>query len=218
MKEKEILLKKLSIWDNLSENDKDIIFKNSYFKNFLAKEIVHSSFKSCFGLIIVKSGILKAILNSKDGKTATLFRIKNNDYCVISMSCALSTINFDIEIMAEQDTTLLILPMDIFDKISQNNIYVENFAYKKIAERLSNVISALEQISFMSLEERIEKYIIDETLFYNNNTISITHDELAQNISSSREGVSRTLKQMQKNGIISLSRGKITLLKKSKDL
>lgn len=218
MNEKEILFSNLSIWNKLSDNDKTLIINNSYFKSFSAKEIIHSSVKNCFGLIIVKTGILKATLSSKDGKTTTLFRIKDNDYCVISMSCVLSSINFDIDIIAQQDVTLLILPINIFNSVSKNNIYVENFAYKKMTERLSDVISALEQLSFMSLEQRIEKYITNEVMFYNTDTISITHDELAQNISSSREGVSRTLKQMEKKGIIKSSRGKITLLKKSKDL
>lgn len=217
MDKKEQILSKLPIWEHLSGGEKNIFLDKSYFKTFDTKEVLHSSYQKCFGLIFVESGIVKALLSSKDGKTATLFRIKANDYCVISMSCILSSITFDVEIIAEQPSNILILPIDIFEDISKNNIYVENFTYKKMVERFFNVVSALEQISFLSLHQRIEKYLLDELSYTNSDTLNITHDQLAENISSSREGVSRTLKQMEKNGVLKLNRGSITLINKKSD-
>lgn len=211
MESKEHLLSKISIWDNLNISERKLFLDYSYYKSFTAKQIVHSTYQHQYGLFVVKSGVLKAQLLSEDGKTATLFRVKENDFCVISMACILSSLPYDIQVIAEQDTTILFLPIDVFNSISQNNIYVENFAYKKLIERFSDVVSALEQISFMTLEQRILKFLQDEAAYYSVNKLNITHDELAQNISSSREGVSRTLKQMEKQGILKLNRGSITL-------
>lgn len=145
----------------------------------------------------------------------TIYRIREGDTCVLTASCALSAITFDVEIEAEADCEVLLIPAPVFSALAADNIYVENFAYKIATERFSSVVEALQQIMFLSLTQRIAAFLIDESAQRKDDSIRMTHEEIAKAIGSAREAVSRTLKQMVKKGDISLFRGGIRIENKS---
>lgn len=210
------LLSELSFWEHLKEADRRLIISHSRFITYNADEIIYSPSLECLGAIIVQNGTVRSTLLSRDGKEFTLFRIRKGETCILSTSCTLSSITFDVELIAEQTCTLLVIPVEIFSALLQSNVYVENFAYKKAAERFSDVIASLERLSFMTLEQRIISFLLDESAFTHSSTLYITHEYIAKNIASSREGVTRTLNQMQKNSLLLSTKGRITLLDKSK--
>ena len=96
----------------------------------------------------------------------------------------------------------------------KNNIYVENFAYRLMTERFSDVISAVERMFFMNLRQRIAVFLIDESVAQRSSTLALTQEQLAKAIGSAREAVSRNLKLLVKDGCIEISRGTINILDK----
>ena len=125
-------------------------------------------------------------------------------------------IAFEVLIDAEQDSEVFLLDVDIFDRLTMKNIYVENYMYKKAADRFSDVMWAMEQILFKSFDARLAIFLYDEMVKTKSNTIKLTHEQIAKYIGSAREVVSRMLKSFEKHEVLKLSRGTIEIIDKEK--
>jgi CRP/FNR family transcriptional regulator len=163
---------------------------------------------------VVKKGELRAYMLSEEGRDVTLFRLPEGESCVLSASCILSNITFEVLIDAEQDAEIYLLNVGTFNELAQENIYVENYLYKKAADRFSDVMWAMEQILFMSFDKRLAVFLHDEMVKTKSNKIKLTHEQIARYIGSAREVVSRMLKSFESHGILKLSRGTIEIVDK----
>ncbi|MDF2840805.1 MAG: transcriptional regulator, Crp/Fnr family [Clostridia bacterium] len=153
---------------------------------------------------------------SEDGREITLYRLSPSDICILSASCVLNSITFDVHIDAEVDTEAYLINIGAFSKLSKQNVYVENFAYRNTIERFSDVMWAMEQILFMSFDKRLAIFLLDEITKTNSTELHITQEQIAKYIGSAREVVSRMLKVFQSQGILEQSRGSIHVLDKNK--
>lgn len=213
-KDKSFLIKVLTFWDDLTAKQKELILNNTKHTVFHKGENIHSGNTDCVGVILLKSGELRTYILSEDGKEITLYRFNNDDICILSSSCMFTNIDFDIYVDSEKESEALIIDSKIFEIISNENVYAQNFSYRKTVDRFSDVMSAIQQILFMSLEKRLATFLLDEISKRKTDTILITHEEIAKYIGSAREVVSRTLKDFESRGIISLSRGKLKVEEK----
>lgn len=206
----------LSFWDKLNDDEKKLI-ANNFSKIIYSKgEILHNADNECLGLVLIKSGGLRVYILSEDGREVTLYRLGEGDSCVLSASCILNNITFDVVIDAETDTEVLLLNISTFSILNKNNIYVENFSYKNTVDRFSDVMWAIEQILFMSFDKRLATFLIDEISRTKTTEINLTHEQIAKYLGSAREVVSRMLKNFESRGILKLSRGSIQVLNKEK--
>ena len=96
----------------------------------------------------------------------------------------------------------------------EKNLHLENFIYKKINESFSDIIAAIQKILFASLEQRLAGFLLDESGGSEDGKIYMTQEQIAKAIGSAREAVSRSLKKMNKDGSIQISRGSIRILDK----
>jgi CRP/FNR family transcriptional regulator len=206
----------LSFWEKLSDIEEQLFINNVTKIKFNKSDNLHGRDKECVGLIIVKSGELRVYILSEEGRDVTLFRLSKGESCILSASCILNNINFDVMIDAEQNTELFLLNVGTLDMLSKRNIYVENFINKKAADRLSDVMWAMEQILFMSFDKRLAVFLYDEMVKNKANEINLTHDQIAKYVGSAREVVSRMLKSFESQGILKLSRGTINIINKDK--
>lgn len=207
---------KLVFWDKLNETDKNIIENTISKIDYTKGYNIHNAEHECLGLLLIKSGELRVYILSDDGREITLYRLFAGDTCVLSASCVLNNITFDVHIDAETDTEVFLLHINAFSRISADNVYVENFAYKNIVDRFSDVMWVMEQILFMSMDKRLAIFLLDETAKTNSSEINLTHEQIAKYIGSAREVVSRMLKIFQSQGILELSRGSIQILHRDK--
>jgi len=146
----------------------------------------------------------------------TLYRLSEGDMCVLSASCVLSTITFDVHVDTEVDTQLLLIRATYFEALSERNERVECWAYKLAAERFSDVMWAMQQVLFMSMDKRLAIFLWDEMTRTGNELLTITHEQAARYVGSAREVVTRMLKYFASEGIVELSRGGIKIVDKSK--
>lgn len=207
---------RLDFWDKLSESEINLLESNivnvSYNKGFN----LHSTDSECLGVLLIKNGGLRVYILSEDGREITLYRLSPGDVCVLSASCIINSITFDVHIDAESDTDAYLINIGAFSKLSNQNVYVENFAYKNTNERFSDVMWAMEQILFMSFDKRLAIFLLDEITKTNSNELHFTQEQIAKYIGSAREVVSRMLKVFQTNGILEQSRGSINIIDKEK--
>lgn len=206
----------IPFWNRLSHTEKKQIEDYARIIRYRQGESVHSGEINCLGALFIQSGILRVYLLSDEGKEVTMYRLKSGDTCVLSASCMLSAITFDVQIDAETDCELLLIPSSVFSSLMQNNIYVENYIYRLTAERFSDVITAVQRMFFMTLEQRIAAFLIDESASSGALSLALTQEQLARSIGSAREAVSRQLKQMAKDNLLEVSRGEIRILNKSR--
>jgi CRP/FNR family transcriptional regulator len=204
----------LSFWDKLSSREMEL-FKNNIQKVKYSKgENLHSADNECLGLLIVLSGELRVYILSEDGREVTLYRLSDGDACVLSASCILHNITFDVFIDAQCDTEVLLLNISAFSQLTQGNVYVENFALRNTVDRFSDVMWAIEQILFTSFDKRLATFLLDESSKNKSPDIKLTHDQIAKYMGSAREVVSRMLKNFETLGIVKLSRGLIHIVDK----
>lgn len=210
------LKESLSFWNKLSDVEKNIAETNITKVTYKKGNNLHSTGSECLGVLLVQSGELRVYILSEDGREVTLYRLSAGDVCILSASCILNSITFDVHIDAEQDTDVLLLNISAFSKLSGQNVYVENFAYKNAVDRFSDVMWAMEQILFMSIDKRLAIFLMDEINKTNSTEIHLTQEQIAKYIGSAREVVSRMLKVFQSQGILEQSRGLIHIIDKEK--
>ncbi len=203
-------------WKNLTDAEKRVVeqavFKESYSKGML----MHRTEDSCKGLITVLSGQLRTYIVSEEGREVTLFRVNAEEVCVLSASCLMDTITFDVLIEATEETEVLVFPSAYLNQLIQQNPQVELFLYKSATEKFSDVMWTMQQILFLKIDQRVARFLWDEMVQKSSMTLSITHDEIARYIGSAREVVTKVLKYMVKEQVLELKRGTIILLDKEK--
>ncbi|HHW94551.1 MAG TPA: Crp/Fnr family transcriptional regulator [Mogibacterium sp.] len=203
-------------WDNLSEEDKDTFIKKTSDLHLKKGDFVRSEREKCQGLIFIKSGALRTYLLSEDGREVTLYRLHEGDVCILSASCILDTISFDVFIDAEEDTVVQLTDMSFYGELTENNIYVRCFGYRIATERFSDVMWAMQQMLFMRIDQRLAIYLWDESVRTGSLQIKATQEEVAIAIGSAREVVSRMLKMFSDEGIVRVFRGGIEIKDRAK--
>lgn len=211
---KEQILSGLLFYPHLTDAQRTELLEASRIQSFSAGELIYTPARECLGMIYVVKGVIRTYLTSEEGKKATMFRLREGEVCVLSMSCVLSAITFDVEVEADSDCELFIIPAPVFSRISGENMYVENFSYKVVTERFSGIVEALQQMMFMSLEQRVITFLLDESAAVGDDVLHITQEQLAENIGSAREAVTRVLKQLKEKGLLNIGRGRIEILKR----
>lgn len=213
---KQLLKSNLPIFEQLSQNEQELMLRNTTQVTYKKGTSIHSGDSDCIGLLLIKSGIMRIYILSEEGKEVTLFRLYSGDLCILSASCVLNQITFDVHISAETDCDALLISAPVMAALSKSNMLVENFSYKLTTERFSDVMWTMQQILFMGFDKRLAVFLLDEASKSGSQTIRSTHEQIAKYIGSAREVVTRMLNRFEADGIVKLSRGEINITDKTK--
>lgn len=208
----ESVLERLPFWKLLTDSEKELVQQNAVIRLYEKGTRVYSSERECLGMLFVMQGEMRTYLLSEEGREVTLFRIYPNDLCVLSASCVISQISFDTQMSAQKDTEALMIPPNIMLLLKEKNLSVRCFLYELATKRFSDVMWAMQQILFKRLDQRLALFLMQESQRLGTDTIHMTHEQIAQQISSAREAVARMLKQFSEDGLVELKRGAIRLL------
>ena len=202
-------------WDKLDSTEQAFVCDHMYEMSYKAGENIHNGDAMCIGVMFVQKGMLRVYIMSEEGKEVTLYRVEEGDVCVLSASCVLTEVTFDVHVDSESDTTVWVLPSGAFSDLITKNIYFENYQNKLKAHRLSDVMWTMQQILFYSFDKRLAIFLYDE-MVKNGPVITYSHLEIAKYLGSAREVVSRMLKYFEKEGILKVSRKEIEITDKKK--
>lgn len=192
-------------WSEISENERTYICQNSAVQNYTKGTNIHDS-SECSGVIFVHSGCIRVYIMSEEGKDITLYRLHKGDMCMLSASCVLKTITFDVFIDAEEDSECFVISGPAFAKLSEQNPKIKIFSLETAVSRFSDVMWVMQQILFMSVDKRLAIFLSDELARTGSDIIPLTHEQIAKYIGSAREVVSRMLKYFANEGIVEVSR------------
>lgn len=165
----------------------------------------------CAGVLCVLSGRLRVYIINESGKEITLYRLFEGDVCVLSGSCGIRNISFEVHVKAEVETSLMVLNSTLYNSLEDKYPEVTAFTSSVMAKRLSDVMWTLEQVAFSSMDRRVASYLIELRAMTQHDELLITHDEIARDIGTAREVVSRMLKYFQNEGWIIQGRGKVSI-------
>lgn len=199
----------LEFYPKLEESEKQTLERSIARISYRKGTSLRSKDSECLGVLLVRSGSLRAYIQSEDGREITLYRMGPGELCVLSASCILNSLSFEVSIDADEDTEVFRINLGAFDELMKRNVWVENFSYKSAVERFSDVMWAIEQILFMRFDKRLAIFLLDESA--KTGEIKATHETIAKYVGSAREVVSRMLKQFETQGLVELARGSIRI-------
>lgn len=203
-------------WDKLTTEQQQILSEGIRTETYEKGQIINRALEGCKGLMAVTSGMLRTYIVSEEGREITLFRVSDGEVCVLSASCLLDTIVFDVMIEVMEETQVQVIPSFLLNRIVQENPLVELFLYKSATERFSDVMWTMQQILFLRIDQRVAQFLQDEAIRQKSTTLTMTHEEIAKLIGSAREVVTKVLKYLAAEGVVELKRGIVRILDKEK--
>jgi CRP/FNR family transcriptional regulator len=190
-------------------------FNLSIYQKISQGKIISVEGSACNHFSFLLKGQIRVYKVGVSGREITLYRIEEGSSCILTASCILSSKLFPAIAIAEKNSEVLSLPANLFKEWVNKYSVWQQYVFNLVSERLDNVITIVEEIAFkqvdIRLAEKLAKLSNDKTF-----SIMITHQELASEIGTSREVVSRILKDFEERGILSLSRGTIKILSTEK--
>ena len=199
------------IWDKLNKAEQDRITDNLITRKVTKGTVIHNGSMECTGVLLIKTGQLRAYILSDEGREITIYRLFDRDMCLFSASCIMRSIQFDITIEAEKDTDLWIIPAELYQSIMKESAPVANYTNELMATRFSDVMWLIEQIMWKSLDKRLAAFLLEEISIEGTEKLKITHETIANHLGSHREVMTRMLKYFQNEGMVKLSRGMIEI-------
>ena len=200
-----------SIWSKLTP-DQQASLSSALISRTVAKEtVLHNGDVDCTGLLLVKSGQLRAYILSDEGREITIYRLFDRDLCLFSASCMMRSIQFEVAIEAEKDTELWVIPSEVYQRLMEESAPVSNYTNEIMATRFSEVMWLMEQIMWKSMDKRVAAFLLEESAIEGTNLLKITHEAIANHLGTHREVVTRMLRYLQSEGAVKLARGTVEI-------
>ncbi len=162
--------------------------------------------------LLIEGSIKVVREDEADGRELLLYYLNAGETCSMSFSCCMMDKKSDIRTTAEKDSTIIAIPLKYVDEWMSKYQSWKNFVMRSYDSRMQEMIKTLDSIAFKKMDERLLKYLLTKAEAHNSKIIISTHQEIADDLNASRESISRLLKQLEKNGVITLERNKIVLL------
>ena len=206
----------LPFWDKLTAQQQQRIAEVVEFRNVKKGTYIHDSSAECLGLIMVRSGQLRAYILSEDGREISISRLFEYDVSLLSASCVMPDMQFNVMIEAEKDTQFWSIPACLFKNLVDESLAVSAFANSLISGNFSELMWLMEQIMWKSFDKRLAAFLLEETAIEGTNCLKLTHEKIAGHMGTAREVVTRMRRYFQNEGMVALTRGTIELTDKKK--
>lgn len=207
----DLFIQHFSFWPHLTEAQRAFLNDHTRPVRYGKGTAVQREMGDCLGVLLVKKGQLRAYALSEDGRDVTLHRFGPDEVSVMTATCSLEAVTFRVFIDAVEDTEALLTDAEAFRRLAEENIYVRCFGYERAATSLSEMLWQFQQVLFLSVDRRLALFLQEESQ-HHGPAIRLTHEQIARNIGSAREVVSRLLKCFSQEGLVAVSRGSLYIL------
>ena len=200
------------IWDKLTPDHQRRILDVADYKKVKSGTVLHDGGPDCLGLLLVRSGQLRAYLLSEEGREITICRFFEMDICLFSASCVMPNMQFDILIEAEKDSEIWVIPACLYQNLMDESIALSNYSHDLITSHFSEVMWLMEQIMWKSFDKRLAAFLLEECALEGSSSLKITHEKIANHMGTAREVVTRMLRYFQSEGMVRLIRGSVDIV------
>jgi len=192
-------------FEHLDPADRELLCDNALPVRFARGTRIHDA-SECTGVMLVRSGSLRIYMLSEAGKEITLYRLFTGEVCMLSASCVLDSITFDVHVDAEEDSECIRIGSAAFAEVSERVPEMKIFALESAVNRFSGIMWTMQQILFMPFSRRLAVFLLDELSRTGGDTVKLTHEQIAKYMGSAREVVSRGLRSFADDGLVTASR------------
>ena len=204
------------VWDKLTPEQRERVSGVIEHRNVKKGTRIHDSSADCLGLVMVKSGQLRAYILSEDGREITLSRLFDYDASLLSASCVMPDLQLNVMIEAEKDTEFWSIPACLFKNLMEESLPVSNYARNLLGSNFTELMWLMEQIMWKSFDKRLAAFLLEEASIEGTPSLKITHEKIAAHMGSAREVVTRMLRYFQNEGMVKLTRGAIEITDRNK--
>src|SRR5574343_272722 len=169
---------------------------------------VFAEHQPCQGFPLLLEGSIKVVKLAASGRELMLYRVAPGGSCIISSSCLLGHTDYNARGIAETPLTLVVLPVASFSALMLEHAPFRDFVFHLFAERIGELMQLVEEVAFSRLDQRLAKLLLAR----NETVLNVTHQQLAEELGSVREIISRLLKGFSAQGLVALGREQVTLL------
>ena len=204
------------IWDKLTPAQQQRVAEVVEYRQVKKGTRIHDSSADCLGLVMVRSGQLRTYILSEDGREITISRLFEYDVSLLSASCVMPDMQFNVMIEAEKDTEFWSIPACLFKNLLDESVAVALFSNSLISSNFSELMWLMEQIMWKSFDKRMAAFLLEESSLEQNPALKITHEKIAAHMGTAREVVTRMLRYFQSEGMVKLTRGAIEITDEKK--
>ena len=201
----------LPFWNKLTAEQQRKIENVIEFRQIKKDTHIHDSSADCLGLVAVRSGQLRAYILSEDGREITISRMTQYDVSLLSASCVMPDMQFNVMIEAEKDTEFWSIPACLFKNLVDESLAVSNYSRNLLSGNFSELMWLMEQIMWKSFDKRLAAFLLEEAQLEESDVLHMTHEKIANHMGTAREVVTRMLRYFQGEGLVALTRGTVTL-------
>jgi len=163
----------------------------------------------CQAFLVLLDGEVRVQLTSEGGREITLYRIGPGGSCILTTSCLLSDEHYPAEAIAESDVEALAIPVSSFQSALESSQWFRRFVFDGFSTRLTSVIQKIEQIAFTGIDARLAAVLLE---LDRKGVEKTTHQDIAVELGTAREVVSRHLKRFESSGWVRLGRGQVSII------
>lgn len=160
---------------------------------------------------LVLKGLIKVSREDEEGRELFLYYLHPGDSCTMSFTCCMMNKKSEIRTVAEEKTILLGVPIRFMDEWMTKYQSWKNFVMQSYDNRMMELVKTIDSIAFKKMDERLFEYLEAKSKAFQTKELSVTHQDIAFDLNASREAISRLLKKMEKEGMLTLGRNKINL-------
>ena len=206
----------IPFWDKLTQQQQQQISGVIEYRTVKKGTHIHDSSAQCLGLVALRSGQLRAYILSEDGREITISRLFEYDVSLLSASCVMPDLQFNVMIEAEKDSVFWSIPACLFKNLMEESLAVSGYARSLLSSNFSELMWLMEQIMWKSFDKRLAAFLLEEASIEGGNVLKMTHEKIASHMGTAREVVTRMLRYFQSENMVRLERGSIEIADKAK--
>ena len=201
----------LPFWDKLTAQQQQQLSGVIEYRTVKKGTHIHDSSAQCLGLVALRSGQLRAYILSEDGREITISRLFEYDVSLLSASCVMPDLQFNMMIEAEKDSAFWSIPACLFKNLMDESLAVSGYARSLLSSNFSELMWLMEQIMWKSFDKRLAAFLLEETAIEGGQILKMTHEKIASHMGTAREVVTRMLRYFQSENMVRLERGSIEI-------
>ena len=209
------LVKRLPIFSGVSDKLLDLVVKNSVLKTIpVNQQIAYQGMESEWFFVLLE-GSIRVYKMSESGREVTLYKVEEDESCILTIFSILTDKSYPAYASSQTEIKVLMIPSKPFKQWINENSSLRDHIFDSLSGRLNDILETFDKVIFQRVDTRIAQFLYNKCE-KDGGIVSITHDQLSQEIGTGRVVVSRILEGFESEGLISLGRGKIALLDRAK--
>jgi len=193
----------------LSPSVSELLDQTARTASFDQNTLIFGPGKPAENLLLMVSGTVRVQQLSEAGREIVLYRVHAGESCVLTTACLLAFEDYSAEGIAETDIEAILIPRDAFDQMMSASKEFRAFVFEAYAKRITDLFMVIEEIAFRRMDIRVAQRLLE--LQDTDGVLHLTHQQLAVELGTAREVISRQLKEFERRGWLNMSRGQIVL-------